>query len=108
MRGDLPTGSFNISQRRRTQHTKHTGDKERHCKSLYHGYFLPLRVDFVRFPIVSFTHLPFFFTKCFLHFACDFDLGLLLTTGVGGGKSPIPSNVTLEGVAKIGGAGGLP
>jgi hypothetical protein len=60
---------------------------------------------------VRFTHLPCFLTVPFLQ--CFDFVGLrffafVVALGVGAGKFPTPLNVTLAGVAKIGGAGGTP
>jgi hypothetical protein len=44
----------------------------------------------------------------FFAFFFGFGFGFAFTTGAGAAKLPNPSNVTLDGVAKIGGAPGKP
>ncbi len=71
---------------------------------LEHVYFLPFSDLFA----LNFTHFPCFLIKPRPHF---FDLGFFgfEMDSIGDDKKlPTPSNVTLAGVAKIGGAAGTP
>jgi hypothetical protein len=64
--------------------------------------------DFPAFFDLLFTHWLCFLRRPRLHFAGFLRLGFGLTPGGEGSKFPTPLNVTLDGVAKIGGAGGTP
>src|ERR1039457_6321973 len=69
---------------------------------------LPPFADFLAF-FAAFTHLPCFLTNPALHlFGLDFGFATDLAAGSDGGKFPTPANVSLDGVAKIGGAAGTP
>jgi hypothetical protein len=106
-RRDLPPRSFAASLSKSTEHEHDKqDDKENRYATPKHFYFLPFADRFtVDLRLGFLTHLPLFFTKPLLHATV---FVVTFSDADGDGKFPTPLNVTLDGVAKTGGAPGTP